>query len=159
MSSCTGCTRRALLGGIGLALVGCKINLDEAPELPADAFVAPPDSNEPPVEGCESGTYCIDLTRPSAAPLTTVGGAMKIATELGNLLVIRASQSEFVVTSGTCTHRNCGVGWTGAIIRCPCHGSEFRLDGSVQKGPATRALETYMAVFDMTTNIVTITLA
>ena len=152
MSSCTGCTRRTLLHGIGLALVGCKVDLDQAV---TDA--PPPDADEPPVP-CEPGKVCVDITRPSAATLATVGGSLRVATANKTLIVVRTGDATFEVTSAICTHRGCGVLWTGTVLKCPCHGSQFSIEGAVLKGPATVALETYEAVFDPTTNIVSITL-
>lgn len=152
MSSCTGCTRRTLLHGLGLALVGCKVDLDE---LPTDAPA--PDAAEPPVP-CEPGKACLDLTRQSAATLTAIGGSLKVPTASDTLMVVRTGEATFEVTSAICTHRRCSVAWNGAVLRCPCHGSQFSLEGAVLKGPATVALKTYEAVFDATTGIVTITL-
>jgi Rieske Fe-S protein len=47
--------------------------------------------------------------------------------------------------SGMCTHEGCELGWNPRqqLIRCPCHGSAFRPDGSVQNGPAVKPLEEY----------------
>lgn len=42
-----------------------------------------------------------------------------------------------------CTHRGCEVSVGGASITCPCHGSEFTLDGAVIEGPAMDSLVTY----------------
>jgi cytochrome b6-f complex iron-sulfur subunit len=151
MSSCTGCTRRTLLQGIGLALAGCKVSLDE---LPTDA--PPPDTSEPPVP-CVDGKVCLDLTRQSAANLATVGGSLKVPTANDTLIVVRTGETTFEATSAICTHRRCSVSWNGAVLRCPCHGSQFTLEGAVVKGPATVALKTYEATFDAATSIVTIT--
>ena len=63
-----------------------------------------------------------------------------------------------MVTSAICTHKGCSVSFNGTLLRCPCHGSQFSLEGAVLRGPATVALKTYEAVFDPATSIVTITL-
>lgn len=47
--------------------------------------------------------------------------------------------------SKACTHLDCLVSWDASRERfvCPCHGSDFTLEGHCQRGPATRALDTY----------------
>jgi Rieske Fe-S protein len=40
-----------------------------------------------------------------------------------------------------CTHTGCNVDQVAdGLIRCPCHGSRYRLDGTVAAGPAPRPL-------------------
>ena len=39
-----------------------------------------------------------------------------------------------------CTHLGCIVKHQGEGFECPCHGSRFRLDGTVSKGPAPKPL-------------------
>jgi Rieske Fe-S protein len=45
----------------------------------------------------------------------------------------------------TCPHLGCSYAWQSAVTLfvCPCHGSEFRLDGSVAHGPAEAPLSHY----------------
>ncbi len=45
------------------------------------------------------------------------------------------------VLSIKCTHLGCTLNVAGDIFKCPCHGSEFRLDGKVIKGPASKDLK------------------
>jgi len=37
-----------------------------------------------------------------------------------------------------CSHLGCSVAWTPAdqLFECPCHGSRFHVDGTVEHGPA-----------------------
>ncbi len=42
--------------------------------------------------------------------------------------------------STVCTHLGCIVKPTPDGFQCPCHGSHFQADGSVQKGPAPKPL-------------------
>lgn len=57
----------------------------------------------------------------------------------GVLLVRRAGQVHAMLDR--CSHRGCALhrGTLNAddTVTCPCHGSTFRLDGSIVKGPAT----------------------
>jgi Rieske Fe-S protein len=45
-----------------------------------------------------------------------------------------------------CTHAGCTVEWKAGEQKfvCPCHGAEFRADGSVSRLPATKPLEELM---------------
>lgn len=43
----------------------------------------------------------------------------------------------------TCTHRGCQAEPTGTRIVCPCHGSQFEVDGTLLDGPADRALRRF----------------
>lgn len=60
------------------------------------------------------------------------------------ILLVRAASS-YSALSATCTHRGCDVdyGVTSHRIVCPCHGSEFDLEGRNLKGPAARPLRHY----------------
>jgi hypothetical protein len=63
---------------------------------------------------------------------------------LARLAVYRAEDGSLVERSATCTHVGCIVHWNGfeKCWDCPCHGSQFRPDGSVINGPAVRPLAT-----------------
>jgi Rieske Fe-S protein len=56
------------------------------------------------------------------------------------VIVVRQDANTAIALSAICTHQSCAVGAMNGQIICPCHGSEFGLDGSVLKGPATRPL-------------------
>ena len=49
----------------------------------------------------------------------------------------------FSALSSICTHLGCMTQWSPDIdlIACPCHGSRFKTDGTVERGPAPRTLE------------------
>lgn len=55
-------------------------------------------------------------------------------------VVLTRSGDQVTALSAVCTHQGCVVRNDGAILLCPCHGSEFSFDGAVQKGPATEPL-------------------
>ena len=49
----------------------------------------------------------------------------------------------FSALSAICTHLGCITQWNtdSDLIACPCHGSGFKKDGSVLRGPAPRPLD------------------
>jgi len=59
------------------------------------------------------------------------------------IFVFRDRDKGFAVASGVCTHLGCTVAHFQSDQRfhCPCHGSIFAADGTVQHGPAPRALD------------------
>jgi Rieske Fe-S protein len=60
---------------------------------------------------------------------------------VGAAIVIRRPDGSLRAFSGRCPHLGCQI---DRIIDdqavCPCHGSRFRVDGTVSAGPATRPL-------------------
>lgn len=58
------------------------------------------------------------------------------------VVVTQPAQGTFKAFTATCTHMSCLVGSVkNNVISCPCHGSAYSaMDGSVENGPATRAL-------------------
>ena len=49
----------------------------------------------------------------------------------------------FVIFSSICPHLGCRFNWDGTVNRfiCPCHGSQFGLEGDKLAGPAPRGLD------------------
>ena len=69
----------------------------------------------------------------------------KIYSEKGTAWVVKTASGEIRAYSPTCTHLGCAYHWdTGkADFVCPCHASEFALDGTVLSGPAPRPLDRF----------------
>lgn len=59
------------------------------------------------------------------------------------IYVFRDREKGFAVASAVCTHLGCTVNHfqSDEKFHCPCHGSVFAADGSVQHGPAPRPLQ------------------
>lgn len=53
--------------------------------------------------------------------------------------------TKYVVLSAICTHLKCKIDYAeeGGKFKCPCHKSEFSLDGEVLKKPAKKNLPDY----------------
>ncbi len=77
------------------------------------------------------------IGRPENYPLDSV---TLIAEQ--QIYVVR-TPSGFSALSAICTHLGCITQWNADIglIACPCHGSRFREDGAVDRGPAPRPLD------------------
>lgn len=92
-----------------------------------------------------SGSSAAADTPAPGAPLVRaadvpVGGGVIV----GDTVVTQPTAGKFEGYSTTCTHAGCKVNKiVSGLIECPCHGSEFRLDGTVARGPAERPLDTH----------------
>jgi cytochrome b6-f complex iron-sulfur subunit len=142
-------------------LIGC--GNDHA--LPGQGGGDGPDANtgggggvDAAVNAC-SPNFCVDIkTTPS---LQAVDGTFVVVVPNDKIIVVRTSDTTFATLSDICTHARCAVGFSTSLdhFKCPCHGSEFGLDGSVLRGPALRPLKVYANSYDATTEVLTITLA
>ena len=155
MPPCNGCTRRAVLKGIGLVVLG---NCGAPGDPPASPDAASLPDAEPPVP-CEPGKLCIDVTRPSSGTLAQLNGTTTLTAPDDLIMVVRTGATTFVALSAICTHEACTLLYSmDMTLKCRCHGSSFMLDGTVITPPATVALKVYVNAFDAMTNILTITL-
>ena len=67
------------------------------------------------------------------------------------ILINRDGSGNLFVLDCECRHQSCVVppfDMTSFNIQCPCHGSEYWIDGSVIQGPTTMALGSYPFEFD-----------
>ena len=85
--------------------------------------------------------------------LANVGGNIRVTDEV---LLIRISLTQFAAVKTICTHKGCDVDLSGDKFVCPCHGSEYQLDGKVTTGPAKSNLKSYDTVYDSDKGTVTI---
>ncbi|MFN6461173.1 MAG: ubiquinol-cytochrome c reductase iron-sulfur subunit [Nostoc sp. DedVER02] len=84
----------------------------------------------------------------TSADLDKTGQLLAKNSPAGPVLVVGTSKSaSLTAVNPTCTHAGCTVAWKAEAKKfaCPCHGSEYGVDGKVLKGPATEALKTYTA--------------
>jgi cytochrome b6-f complex iron-sulfur subunit len=59
------------------------------------------------------------------------------------LFVRRRAPGDAIALSTRCKHRGCQVEPEADRFVCPCHGSEYTLDGAVLKGPTQRPLDRF----------------
>jgi Rieske Fe-S protein len=71
-----------------------------------------------------------------------VGQSVITKTAAGqDIVVSRPTDTTAAAFSAICTHQGCPVKAAGAVLNCPCHGSQFdALTGAVKKGPASSPL-------------------
>lgn len=95
-------------------------------------------SNDPAPTGID---FTLDLTLAANAALTADGGSISQQ----GVIVVRVSAGNFVAYERSCTHQGTPVNYETASKNfvCPNHGSTFDINGSVTKGPATKALTKY----------------
>ncbi len=87
----------------------------------------------------------------SSNELNANGKLLAKNTPVGEVLVVKTSQlNDLVAVNPKCTHAGCTVEWKSDTNKfvCPCHGSEFSVDGKVQAAPATAPLKTYAVKID-----------
>lgn len=65
-------------------------------------------------------------------------GSKTVLPNIPALLI--STQSGFTALSLVCTHLGCTVEQSPDGFRCPCHGSRYHADGTVERGPATKSL-------------------
>lgn len=135
----TDSTRREFVRGAARLLAGGAAAAAAAPLLEAC------DTPDP----TRSWTFRASI---DVSSLTTDGAAVitKTAGEDGApILVVRTAPDTFSALSTQCAHEGCPVNPpVGGIITCPCHGSQYKLDGSVVRGPTVYPLTRYLTHYD-----------
>lgn len=86
-------------------------------------------------------------SRTAAVPGTVLGPTSEVPVGSGKIydaqqiVVTQPSAGSYQGFSAVCTHQGCLVNQIAdGTIDCPCHGSRYRLDGTVANGPAARPL-------------------
>lgn len=120
--------RRTALAATGVAATALTVAACSSYEAEEKASAAPQGGVKEQKQGAE-------LAKTADVP---VGGGLIS----GDTVITQENAGEYKAFSSTCTHLGCKVSEVSAgLIKCPCHNSTFRLDGSVAGGPAPRALD------------------
>ncbi len=64
----------------------------------------------------------------------------------GKFWLVRTQDNRVAAIYKVCTHLGCLYNWINQTVRyrCPCHGSQFQLDGTYIAGPAPRSLDRFV---------------
>jgi len=90
-------------------------------------------------------------------PLAMVGGAARVVSGAGQLLVTRTGADSALALTAICTHQQCTItGLENFQYVCPCHGSRFSTNGAVTRGPATQSLRGFATAIADDTLIITL---
>jgi Rieske Fe-S protein len=131
-------TRRAVLGGVAAVGAGAVLAACGADEEPSGSSGGGGDAES----GGDTGSSGGDTGGGALATTADVpvGGGTVFQKE--KVVITQPSEGEFKAFSAVCTHQGCTVGSVkGDTIQCNCHGSQYSAaDGTVKKGPATKAL-------------------
>lgn len=130
--------RRDFLHDISQATVAiCAGSLLAACSKSSDNNVTPPPSGGGGGNALITANLNSELT--SIGSSKTSGTAIVIRTAAGNV------PASFVALSLVCTHMQCTVNYDSGAngFKCPCHGSEYNINGGVTMGPAPSALKKY----------------
>jgi len=69
------------------------------------------------------------------------------------IVLRRLEGQNLTALSTVCTHKGCEVRVLPDAFECPCHGSSYHRDGTVEEGPASQPLQRF-AVTETTESIV-----
>lgn len=77
-----------------------------------------------------------ELPEPESPPMSVPAGRFHVSNTAQGLVILY----------GVCTHLGCLPKWDIGTVRfqCPCHGSQFELDGHYITGPAPRGLDRFV---------------
>lgn len=98
------------------------------------------------------GTGTLRLRVNDYAALEQDGGSVRLETGLSKPVIInRAGPGVFHALSSNCQHNGCTVNPFDralGVMRCPCHGSQYNIDGTLNQGPAARGLDVLTCTAD-----------
>lgn len=139
---------------MGTTLTSCSTKEDDP--MPGGGTTPPPGGTAA-VKGTTTGSnidFTIDLNAYTDKNLKTEGEFAVI----GDAIIIALANKRYVALSKKCTHQGTTVGYRKAQgdILCPNHLSEFKLDGSVQKGPAASPLTVFKTTLSADGNSLTV---
>jgi Rieske Fe-S protein len=132
--------RNVILGaGVGLAatvLAACTTYGKKPTAEPASSPAGSASPGSAPAGSPGAPAPAAALTKTADVP---VGSGVIV----DDIVVTQPTAGVFEAFSTVCPHAGCNVSEVSdGLISCPCHGSKFKLDGTVANGPAKTGLKT-----------------
>jgi Rieske Fe-S protein len=112
--------------------------------------------------GCDATPKTPPLfeTTVDVSTLTTDGATLVTSTpglDGAPILVVRDGAARYHALSMQCTHEGCPIQPpVHGVITCPCHGSQYDLEGRVRRGPAQLPLARYSVQYHRWTKRLTL---
>jgi cytochrome b6-f complex iron-sulfur subunit len=126
---------------LGTGLTSCSKN-DSEPTPIIGNTVGGTNGVPSGVTGSTSGIidFTIDLTNANFSKLKTQGEFAYV-----DGIIIANAKGVFVALSKACTHQSTTINFRSGTndFFCPTHGSQFKIDGTVQAGPAAQSLTVF----------------
>ncbi len=128
---------------MGTGLTACSGSGDDDPTPGSTGGTGGTGGTSGAIKGTTSGAnidFTVDLTHADYSKLKTSGEFGYVA----NIIIVNTGGT-YVALSKACTHEGSTISYRSATndFKCPNHGSEFNLDGSVKLSPATKSLAVY----------------
>jgi Rieske Fe-S protein len=145
----------ALAAGAAGVLAACGSDAETGgDEAGGGATTAGTSPTTEPTAGGDAGGDTGGEVLAATADVPVGGGVINADAKV---VVTQPTEGDFKGFSAVCTHQSCTVSSVAnGRIRCACHGSEYSVaDGSVQTGPATRALPAVTVAVDGTNVVAT----
>lgn len=141
--------RRAFLGWVGMGMLATSLPV----AIAACTDTGNADPSDPTDSGSGGETPLDTSVRPDGfqalgtiAILDANGTILDSANAAKPVLIYRQPDTNTIAAvNPLCPHKECEVQWQPdlKIFACPCHGSKFGADGSLQVGPSTKPLEKF----------------
>ena len=100
-----------------------------------------------PVDWLSAKSKKVAFSLSKVARLGEVDGWAILRIKGRHILFVRDTDETIRAIDSVCTHKKCTVEYQPKLkkIVCPCHGSQFHLDGRVLSSPAEKPLEVFAA--------------
>jgi cytochrome b6-f complex iron-sulfur subunit len=92
------------------------------------------------------GEFGSQIALGSAKEVFPPPGEAPVNMPQGKFWLVRTPHNGVAAIYNVCTHLGCLYNWDNQTVRyrCPCHGSEFQLNGTYISGPAPRSLDRFV---------------